>query len=155
MTPSRPMTKRTELSLSASSAKTPEAFLKLSDPDLRAVGFSRQKVVYGRDLAAAFLDGRVSMATLRKQSDEDVIAAITSVKGLGVWSAEVFLLFSLRRPDVLPAHDLGLIVATQRMKRLKERPDPKRLRVIAEPWRPYRSYASRMLWHYYHATPAL
>jgi DNA-3-methyladenine glycosylase II len=95
------------------------------------------------------------MPKLRKQSDEDAIAAITSVKGLGVWSAEVFLLFSLRRPDVLPAHDLGLIVAAQRMKRLKERPSPKQLREIAEPWRPYRSYASRMLWHYYHATPAV
>src|SRR5690242_6945935 len=83
-------------------AQTPEAFLKLTDADLRAVGFSRQKVIYGRDLAAAFLDGRLSMAKLRRQSDEEVIAAITSVKGLGVWSAEVFLLFSLRRPDVLP-----------------------------------------------------
>ncbi|MBA4097151.1 MAG: hypothetical protein C0484_10345 [Rhodospirillum sp.] len=95
------------------------------------------------------------MPKLRRQSDEEAIAAITSVKGLGVWSAEVFLLFSLQRPDVLPAHDLGLIVAAQRMKRLKERPSPKQLREIAEPWRPYRSYASRMLWHYYHATPAL
>ena len=66
----------------------------------------------------------LSMPKLRKQSDEDAIAAITSVKGLGVWSAEVFLLFSLQRPDVLPAHDLGLIVAAQRMKRLKERPEP-------------------------------
>jgi DNA-3-methyladenine glycosylase II len=133
--------------------KTPAAFLKLTDADLRAVGFSRQKVIYGRDLAAAFLDGRLSMAKLRRQSDEEVIAAITSVKGLGVWSAEVFLLFGLRRPDVLPAHDLGLIVAAQRMKRLQERPSPDQLREIAEPWRPYRSYASRMLWHYYHATP--
>ena len=133
--------------------KTPEAFLKLSDEDLRAVGFSRQKVIYGRDLAAAFLDGRLSMPRLRRQSDEEAIAAITSVKGLGVWSAEVFLLFSLRRPDVLPAQDLGLIIAAQRMKRLKERPSPKQLREIAEPWRPYRSYASRMLWHYYHAAP--
>lgn len=139
----------------AMGGKTPDAFLKLSDADLRAVGFSRQKVVYGRDLAAAFLDGRLSMARLRKQSDEEAIAAITSVKGLGVWSAEVFLLFALQRPDVLPALDLGLIVATQRMKRLKERPSPKRLREIAEPWRPYRSFASRMLWHYYHATPAV
>jgi DNA-3-methyladenine glycosylase II len=95
------------------------------------------------------------MPRLRRQSDADAIAAITSVKGLGVWSAEVFLLFSLRRPDVLPAHDLGLIVATQRMKRLKARPTPKRLREIAEPWRPFRSYAARMLWHYYHATPAV
>ena len=136
-------------------ASTPEAFLKLTDADLRAVGFSRQKVIYGRDLAAAFTDGRISIPKLRRQSDEDVIAAITSVKGLGVWSAEVFLLFSLRRPDVLPAHDLGLIVAAQRMKRLKERPSPKQLREIAEPWRPYRSYAARMLWHYYHAAPAV
>jgi DNA-3-methyladenine glycosylase II len=136
-------------------APTPEAFLKLSDADLRAVGFSRQKVIYGRDLAAAFTDGRISIPKLRRQSDEDVIAAITSVKGLGIWSAEVFLLFSLRRPDILPAHDLGLIVATQRMKRLKTRPTPKKLRELAEPWRPYRSYAARMLWHYYHATPAV
>ncbi|MEZ5830114.1 MAG: DNA-3-methyladenine glycosylase 2 family protein [Dongiaceae bacterium] len=139
----------------ALAAKTPEAFLALTDADLRTVGFSRQKVIYGRDLAAAFLDGRIAISKLRRQSDEEVIAAITSVKGLGVWSAEVFLLFSLQRPDVLPAHDLGLIVAAQRMKRLKERPSPKRLREIAEPWRPYRSYAARMLWHYYHATPAV
>ena len=134
---------------------TPEAFLKLTDADLRAIGLSRQKVIYGRDLAAAFTDGRLSMPRLRRQSDEDAIAAITSIKGLGVWSAEVFLLFSLRRPDILPAHDLGLIVAAQRMKRLKTRPTPKKLREIAEPWRPFRSYAARMLWHYYHATPAL
>jgi len=140
---------------SALEASTPEAFLKLTDADLRAVGFSRQKVIYGRDLAAAFTDGRISIPKLRRQSDEDAITAITSVKGLGVWSAEVFLLFSLRRPDILPAHDLGIIVATQRMKRLKARPTPKKLREIAEPWRPYRSYAARMLWHYYHATPAL
>ena len=140
---------------SALEASTPQAFLELTDADLRTVGFSRQKVIYGRDLAAAFTDGRISIPKLRRQSDEDVIAAITSVKGLGVWSAEVFLLFSLRRPDVLPAHDLGLIIAAQRMKRLNERPSPKQLREIAEPWRPYRSYAARMLWHYYHATPAV
>ena len=140
---------------SALEASTPQAFLKLTDADLRTVGFSRQKVIYGRDLAAAFTDGRISIPKLRRQSDEDVIAAITSVKGLGVWSAEVFLLFSLQRPDVLPAHDLGLIIAAQRMKRLKERPSPKQLREIAEPWRPYRSYAARMLWHYYHSAPAV
>jgi DNA-3-methyladenine glycosylase II len=135
--------------------KTPDAFRKLTDADLRAIGFSGQKMIYGRDLAAAFHDGRLSMPRLRRQSDEEVIVAITSVKGLGVWSAEVFLLFGLRRPDVLPAHDLGLIVAAQRMKRLKERPSPNELREIAEPWRPYRSYAARMLWHYYHSAPAL
>jgi DNA-3-methyladenine glycosylase II len=136
-------------------AQTAEAFLKLTDADLRAVGFSRQKVIYGRDLAAAFTDGRISIPKLRRRSDEDVITAITSVKGLGTWSAEVFLLFNFRRPDVMPAQDLALLVAAQRLKRLKQRPTPKELRVIAEPWSPYRSYAARMLWHYYRSAPPL
>lgn len=132
---------------------TPEAFLKLTDADLKTVGFSRQKMIYGRDLAAAFLDGRLSIAKLRRRSDAEVIAAITSVKGLGTWSAEVFLLFNFRRPDVMPAQDLALLVAAQRLKRLKERPSPADLRILAEPWSPYRSYAARMLWHYYRNGP--
>jgi DNA-3-methyladenine glycosylase II len=140
---------------SALEAPTPEAFLKLADADLRAVGFSRQKVVYGRDLAAAFTDGRISLPKLRRRSDDEVIAAITSVKGLGTWSAEVFLLFNFKRPDVMPAQDLALLVAAQRLKRLKERPTPNELRAIAEPWSPYRSYAARMLWHYYRNAPPL
>jgi DNA-3-methyladenine glycosylase II len=128
---------------------TPEGFIALTDADLRAVGFSRQKVVYGRDLAAAFLDGRVSLPKLRRMADEDAIAALSSVKGIGRWSAEVFLLFSLNRPDVMPAQDLALMVAAQRLKGLRARPDPKKLLKIAEPWRPFRSYGARMLWHYY------
>jgi DNA-3-methyladenine glycosylase II len=140
---------------SALEAPTPEAFLKLSDTDLRAIGFSRQKVIYGRDLAAAFTDGRISIPRLRRQSDEAVITAITTVKGLGTWSAEVFLLFNFKRPDVMPAQDLALLVAAQRLKRLKDRPSPKELRVLAEPWSPYRSYAARMLWHYYRNAPPL
>lgn len=139
----------------AMQAATPEAFLALTDADLKAVGFSRQKMVYGRDLASAFLDGRLSIARLRRQSDEDAIAAITAIKGLGTWSAEVFLLFNLKRPDIMPAQDLALIVAAQRLKRLTERPSSKELRVLAEPWRPYRSYAARMLWHYYRNAPPL
>jgi DNA-3-methyladenine glycosylase II len=136
-------------------APTPDAFLELSDADLRAVGFSRQKVVYGRDLAGAFLDGRLSIPRLRRQSDDDAIAAITAIKGLGTWSAEVFLLFNLKRPDIMPAQDLALMVAAQRLKRLPERPSAKALRAIAEPWRPYRSFAARMLWHYYRNAPPL
>jgi DNA-3-methyladenine glycosylase II len=128
---------------------TPEGFIGLTDADLRAVGFSRQKTVYGRDLAAAFLDGRVSLAKLRRMPDEDAIAALSSVKGIGRWSAEVFLLFSLKRPDVMPAQDLALMVAAQRLKGLRARPDPKKLLTIAEPWRPFRSFGARMLWHYY------
>jgi DNA-3-methyladenine glycosylase II len=128
---------------------TPEGFIALTDADLRAVGFSRQKVVYGRDLAAAFLDGRVSLPKLRRMEDEDAIASLSSVKGIGRWSAEVFLLFSLNRPDVMPAQDLALMVAAQRLKGLRSRPDPKKLLKIAEPWRPFRSTGARMLWHYY------
>lgn len=139
----------------AMEATTPEAFLALTDADLKAVGFSRQKMVYGRDLAAAFRDGRLSIARLRRQSDEEAIAAITAIKGLGTWSAEVFLLFNLRRPDIMPAQDLALIVAAQRLKRLEARPSPKELRALAEPWRPFRSYAARMLWHYYRNAPPL
>jgi DNA-3-methyladenine glycosylase II len=128
---------------------TPEGFIALTDADLRAVGFSRQKMVYGRDLAAAFLDGRVSLPKLRRMEDEAAIASLSSVKGIGRWSAEVFLLFSLKRPDVMPAQDLALMVAAQRLKGLRSRPDPKKLLKIAEPWRPFRSYGARMLWHYY------
>jgi DNA-3-methyladenine glycosylase II len=128
---------------------TPEGFIALSDADLRAVGFSRQKTVYGRDLAGAFLDGRISLPKLRRLEDEAAIAALSSVKGIGRWSAEVFLLFALKRPDVMPAQDLALLVAAQRMKGLRQRPDPRRLLKLAEPWRPYRSYGARMLWHYY------
>lgn len=127
----------------------PASFLALGDDDLRAIGFSRQKVVYGRDLAAAFADGRLAIAKLRRLDDEAAIAALSAVKGIGRWSAEVFLLFSLQRPDVMPAQDLALMVAAQRLKRLKERPTPKQLLKIAETWRPYRSYGARMLWHYY------
>ncbi len=133
---------------------TPEGVLGLSDEDLRAVGFSRQKTVYGRDLAAHFLDGRLAMPKLRKMEDEAAIAALSSVKGIGRWSAEVFLLFSLDRPDVMPALDLALMVAAQRLKRLKTRPDPKKLLKLSEPWRPFRSYAARMLWHYYRNGPS-
>ncbi len=127
----------------------PDSFLALGDDDLRAVGFSRQKVIYGRDLAAAFADGRLAIPRLRRLDDEAAIAALSAVKGIGRWSAEVFLLFSLQRPDVMPAQDLALMVAAQRLKRLKARPTPKQLLKIAETWRPYRSYGARMLWHYY------
>ena len=86
--------------------------------------------------------------------DEAAIAALTSVKGIGRWSAEIYLLFALRRPDVWPAGDLALAIAVQRLKRLRRRPDPDRLRRLAEPWRPYRSAAACLLWHYYGAAGA-
>jgi DNA-3-methyladenine glycosylase II len=128
---------------------TPDGFIALTDADLRAVGFSRQKTRYGRDLAAHFVEGRLSLAKLRHMEDEAAIEALCAVKGIGRWSAEVFLLFALQRPDVMPAQDLALLVAAQRMKGWRARPEPKKLLKLAETWRPYRSYAARMLWHYY------
>jgi DNA-3-methyladenine glycosylase II len=131
----------------------PDTFLALDDAALRAVGFSRQKMEYGRGLAQMIADGRLDLDALARLDDEAAIAAITEVKGLGRWSAEVYLLFCLHRPDVMPADDLALLVAVERLKGLEARPTPKALRAMAETWRPWRSIAARLLWHYYAGAP--
>lgn len=132
---------------------TPANFLDLSDQDLREIGFSGQKIRYGRDLAAHLSEKRLSIVKLQRMEDDMAIEAITQIKGFGRWSAEIFLLFALERPDIMPAQDLALMVAAQRLKSLKARPSPKELLEIAENWRPWRSYAARFLWHYYHINP--
>jgi DNA-3-methyladenine glycosylase II len=132
---------------------TPEGFLALDDDGLRAIGFSRAKVLYGRGLAQMVAEGRLDLAALADQPDEEIIKALVQIRGFGRWSAEVYLLFSLARPDVLPADDLALLVAAQRIKRLRERPTAKEFRALAEPWRPWRSVAARLLWHFYRRAP--
>ena len=132
----------------------PKGFLTLSDEQLKAVGFSRAKMVYGRDLAASILAGRLDLEALAGMTDDEAIGSLTAVRGLGRWSAEVYLLFCLCRPDVLPADDLALLSAAQKVKRLAARPTAGALRVMAEPWRPWRSVAARLLWHYYRQAPA-
>ena len=132
---------------------TPERFLELDDASLRAIGFSRQKIVYGRCLAEAIAGDRLDLARIHRLDDEAAIAAITEIKGLGRWSAEVYLLFALTRPDVWPVDDLAVVVALGRLKGLRKRPDRKRMVKLAEPWRPYRSYAARLMWHYYKNAP--
>jgi DNA-3-methyladenine glycosylase II len=132
---------------------TPNAFLDLSDRELQAVGFSRPKIAYGRDLAAAIVERRLDLDALAQMTDDQVIAALTALRGLGRWSAEVYLLLCLCRPDVLPADDLALLAAAQRVKQLAERPTAGTLRRMAEPWRPWRSVAARLLWHYYRQAP--
>lgn len=127
----------------------PEAFAKLSDDELRGLGLSRQKIAYGRDLAGAALDGRLDFRALHRLADEDLIEALTAFKGIGRWTAEIYLLFALNRPDVMPAGDLAVCVATQRLKGLRKRPDEKRMRAIAKAWSPHRSAAARFLWHFY------
>ncbi len=133
---------------------TPEKFARLSVDRLRALGLSRQKAAYAAGLASDIEARRVDLSFVHAADDEAAIAALTSVKGIGRWSAEIYLLFALRRPDVWPAGDLALAIAVQRLKRLRRRPDPDRLRHLAEPWRPYRSAAARLLWHYYAAAGA-
>jgi DNA-3-methyladenine glycosylase II len=130
---------------------TADAFLGLSDEDLRRIGFSVRKAIYGRDLARAIDDGRLPVADLHAMEDEEVIARITALKGFGRWSAEIYLLFALGRIDCFPADDLALQVGAQRLKRLEEWPNGKALRLLAECWQPYRGAAAVFLWHYYGA----
>jgi DNA-3-methyladenine glycosylase II len=118
----------------------------IDDGTLRSVGLSRQKVNYIRDLCARIEDGRLDLQALDTLDDEAVIERLTAVKGFGRWTAEMFLMFRLHRPDVLPVGDLGIVNAVQRMYRLKKRPDAKKLQKIGEAWRPYRSVASWYLW---------
>jgi DNA-3-methyladenine glycosylase II len=122
------------------------AIAALADEALRGVGLSRQKVAYIRDLSARLLDGRLQIDALDELPDEEVIERLTEVKGFGRWTAEMFLMFRLHRPDVLPLDDLGIVKAIQRLYGLRARPNAKRITKIGEPWRPYRSVACWYLW---------
>ncbi len=132
---------------------TPDAFLRLDDAALRGAGFSRQKILYGRHLAEALRERRLELARVHRMADEEAILALSALKGIGRWSAEVYLLFALRRPDIWPVDDLAVVAAVQRVKRLPKRPSRAQMIEIAEPWRPWRSYAARLMWHYYRNAP--
>ena len=124
----------------------PERVMTLTDDQIRAVGFSRPKVAFIKDLAAHVLDGRLDLAGLKKQPDDEVMRQLVAVKGIGRWTAEIFLMFRLGRLDVLPADDLGLMSAAHRVYGLRKRPTPDQLRRRGEAWRPYRSVAAWYLW---------
>lgn len=127
----------------------PERFLQIDDDTLRAVGLSRAKIAYGRALAADLLEGRLDLRKLSRLDDAAAIAHLCQAKGIGRWSAEIYLLFALRRPDVFPVGDLAIREAIKRLKRLRAHPSEKRAEKIARIWRPHRSAAARMLWHFY------
>jgi len=118
----------------------------VADEDLRRVGLSWQKIGYLRDLCARVSNGGLALAALDALPDDDVIAALTSVKGIGRWTAEMFLMFRLHRPDVLPVGDLGIIKAVKRAYRMRKVPTADRLTKLGEQWRPYRSVACWYLW---------
>jgi DNA-3-methyladenine glycosylase II len=125
---------------------TPEALATVTDEQMRAVGISRQKTVYLRDLCAKVATGALDLDALESMADEEVIAALVQVKGIGRWSAEMFLMFRLHRPDVLPVSDLGIVTAIQKVYGLRKKPTADRIRRIGDAWRPYRSVASWYLW---------
>lgn len=125
---------------------TPEGILKLSEQKLRAVGLSKQKSSYLRDLAAKTQAGLLNFERLADMPDAEVIEHLTLVKGVGVWTAHMFLMFTLRRPDVLPTGDYGVQVAIKKHYRKRKLPKPKDMEKIARPWSPYRSIACWYLW---------
>ena len=128
---------------------TPSGFLKLDDAALKTIGFSRQKAEYCRCLAQYILDSRLKLAALHWMDDATARAELIKIKGIGVWTADNYLLMALRRPDILPTGDLALAVAVQRVKRLKSRPTPDKIVAFGLQWQPWRSVATRLLWHYY------
>ncbi len=125
---------------------TPEAILKVSDEQLRAVGLSKQKLSYLKDLAAKTHAGELDFARLPELPDEEVIQHLTQVKGIGVWTAQMFLMFTLKRPDVLPTGDFGIQNAIRKHYRKRKMPKPKEMIRIARPWAPHRTVACWYLW---------
>jgi DNA-3-methyladenine glycosylase II len=125
---------------------TPPELRRTPRRKLRAAGLSRQKIGYLRDLARKALDGTLPLGRFSRMSDEEVISNLTEVKGIGRWTAEMFLIFSLGRPDVLPVDDLGFRIALQKAYRLRTLPSPTKIAKMAEPWQPYRSVATWYLW---------
>lgn len=128
---------------------TPERSLALDDASLREIGFSRQKAVYVRGLAEAILNGGLDLQVVGRMADDEVRDTLMGVKGIGPWTADTYLLFSLRRPDAWPSGDLALAKATQDLRGLASIPSYPELDRIAEGWRPWRAVAARILWHHY------
>lgn len=125
---------------------TPERFLALDDDTLRACGFSRQKMRYGRALAQDLAAGALDLDALATMDDKTAHDRLVALHGIGTWTANVYLLMALGRPDAWPAGDLGIVVALQRAKRLPARPSEREAEALAEPWRPWRAVAARLLW---------
>jgi DNA-3-methyladenine glycosylase II len=127
----------------------PAAFLALGDDAVRACGFSRQKAAYGRALAERIVDGTLDLDALSEAPDDDAIRTLVQLRGIGRWSAEIYLMFALGRADVWPADDLAIQVGMQELFALPARPTRRETDAMAEPWRPHRSTAARIVWHHY------
>src|SRR2546428_135255 len=128
---------------------TPGRFLKLSDGVLKRIGFSRQKTHYARLLAMEIQKRRLDLRAMHALPDDAARERLLALKGVGPWTADIYLLSALRRPDIWPVGDLALATAVQEVKQLRKRPSPDRLEKLSEPWRPYRAVAARLFWHHY------
>jgi DNA-3-methyladenine glycosylase II len=128
---------------------TPARFMKAGSSHLRSLGVTRQKASYCIHLADAVLGNRLDLNTLSGMDDPAVVGALTQIKGIGPWTAHIYLLMALRRPDVWPSGDVALINTLRKVKSLAVNPSPSQLFAITETWRPFRSVAARMLWHHY------
>jgi DNA-3-methyladenine glycosylase II len=137
----------------AAAPLTPETFLDLDDAALKVAGFSRQKTRYGRELARAVREDRLDLGALRRLDDQAVREELTRVKGIGRWTADIYLLMVLKRPDIWPRGDLALAAAARQVKALPASPSDRELEAMAEAWRPWRAVAARMLWQHYLTRP--
>jgi DNA-3-methyladenine glycosylase II len=127
----------------------PPRMIELGEAHLKSLGLTRQKTAYCLHLAQSLTEKRLRLPQLSRMSDVEAKAALMEIKGLGAWSADVYLLMALRRPDIWPVNDLALAIAVTKLKLLTSRPNSNQLWELAEAWRPYRSVAARMLWQYY------
>lgn len=128
---------------------TPDRVLTLTDAELKTIGFSRQKTAYARHLSEALLERRIDLEMLPGLADAEVKAELTKLKGVGEWTSDIYLLMALLRPDVMPKGDIALHAAFQKLTGADERPHSDEFLEIAERWRPFRSTAARLLWHFY------
>jgi DNA-3-methyladenine glycosylase II len=128
---------------------TPARFLKLTDSELLRIGFSRQKTLYTRLLAESLSLGYFDLRHLHGLQDDVARKMLVAFKGIGKWTADIYLLSALRRPDIWPTGDLALATAVKEVKRLRQRPSPERLEEMSAPWRPWRAVAARLFWHHY------
>jgi DNA-3-methyladenine glycosylase II len=132
---------------------TPARVLLLTDAELRECYFSRQKTAYIKYLAEAIISGQIDLAAFEQMEDEDIRRQLTALKGIGNWTVDVYVMFALQHTDVFPVGDLAIVNAVKRLKALPKETTREELLIIAEQWKPYRTVASMLLWHYYLASP--
>jgi DNA-3-methyladenine glycosylase II len=128
---------------------TPKGFLQLNDAELLRIGFSRQKTLYTRLLAESLARRHFDLRYLHDLPDDSAHKMLMAFKGIGRWTADIYLLSALRRPDIWPSGDLALAAAVKEVKRLRQRPSPEKLEALSRPWRPWRAVAARLFWHAY------